>query len=91
MYTAIETIADACCHWCTCRAAAAGLARQLSAAQAHVAMAAETPADDSLHATTRRAHRFAAAQAAHADRGVAASRVQAALKCITRALQMHGE
>ncbi|KAJ3358840.1 hypothetical protein GGF32_009936 [Allomyces javanicus] len=158
MYTAIETIADACCRRCTLRAAAAGLARQLAAAQAHVASAAETvrrlqapapargtgptanagrkpapattaglrkrrtshkqkqrkpaprspspparspsppptttaaaaPTDDAPHAT-RRAHRLAAAQAAHADRAAAASRVQAALECVTRALQMHDE
>ncbi|KAJ3372702.1 hypothetical protein GGF31_001727 [Allomyces arbusculus] len=158
MYTAIETIADACCRRCTLRAAAAGLARQLAAAQAHVTSAAETvrklqqasppgrnpgpsatagrkpnpattagprkrrpshkqkqrkpaprspspparspspppaiaaapPTDDAPH-TTRRAHRLAAAQAAHADRAATASRIQAALECITRALQMHDE
>ncbi|KNE62156.1 hypothetical protein AMAG_07401 [Allomyces macrogynus ATCC 38327] len=164
MYTAIETIADACCRRCTLRAAAAGLARQLAAAQAHVASAAETvrklqlqqaaapgrnpgpttstaggrkpvpattagpgkrrtshkqkqrkpaprspspprarspsppppataavpPADDALH-SARRAHRLAAAQATHTDRAAIASRVQTALECITRALQMHDE
>ncbi|KNE63139.1 hypothetical protein AMAG_08301 [Allomyces macrogynus ATCC 38327] len=158
MYTAIETIADACCRRCTLRAAAAGLARQLAATQAHVASAAETvrnlqapapargpgptasagrkpapattagprkrrtshkqkqrkpaprppsppparspspppptaaapPTDEAPH-VTRRAHRLAAALAAHADRAAAASRVQAALECVTRALQMHDE